>query len=124
MRQRLFYLYHFSKGQVIRATFSFNLTRNIVALQVERVVACIATPCSTCHATNFSVASCSNMLRKVDSRSTFCINFFQPATLKFVAWQVEHGVVIRITTLFNLQCDNDARQVERKCFPYYLALTK
>ena len=29
-------------------------------------------------------------------------------------------VVIRATTLFNLQCNN-VRQVERKCCPYYLA---
>ena len=27
---------------------------------------------STCHATNFDVASCGNMLRKVDLSSTFC----------------------------------------------------
>ena len=32
-----------SQGQVIRATFSFNLSRNIVALQVERLVARITT---------------------------------------------------------------------------------
>ena len=37
-------------GQVI-------LSRNIVALQDERVVAHITTACSTFHATNFSVAS-------------------------------------------------------------------
>ena len=48
-------------SQVTRATFSFNLWRNIVALQVERVVTHITTPCSTCHATNFSLASCSNV---------------------------------------------------------------
>ena len=61
------------------------------------------------------------MLRKVDPSSTFCNKFLQLATLKFVAWQVEHAVVIRATTLFNLQCNNVARQVERKCCPYYLA---
>ena len=33
------------KGQVIRATFSFNLSCNIVALQVEWVVAYITTTC-------------------------------------------------------------------------------
>ena len=38
------------------------------------------------------------MLRKVDPSSTFCNKFFQLATLKFVAWKVEHGVVIRATT--------------------------
>ena len=79
-----------SKGQVIRETFSFNLWRNIVALQVERVVA-----------------------TEVDPSSTFWNKFFQLATLKFVAWQVEHAVVIRATTLFNLQCNSRvARQVE------------
>ena len=39
------------------------------------------------------------MLRKVDPSSSFCNNFFQLATVKFVAWQVEHAVVIRATTL-------------------------
>ena len=81
------------KGQVIRAAFLFNLSRNIVALQVERVVARITTTCSTCLATNFSVASCSNMLHKVEPSSTFCNNFSQLATLKFVARQVEHPTV-------------------------------
>ena len=40
-----------SKGQVIRAIFSFNLWRNIVALQVERFVARITSTGSTCQAT-------------------------------------------------------------------------
>ena len=43
------------------------------------------------------------MLRKVDPSSTFCSNLFQLATLKFVAWKVEHGVVIRATT--SLTCN-------------------
>ena len=87
-----------SKGQVIRETFSFNISRNNVALQVERVAARITTAFSTFHATNFSVVSCSNMVRKVDPSFTFCNKFFQLVTLKFVAWQVEHAVVIRATT--------------------------
>ena len=29
-------------------------------------------------------------------------------------------VAIRVTTLFNLQCNNVALQVERKCCPYFL----
>ena len=37
------------------------------------------------------------MLRKVDPSSTFFTKFFQLATLKFVAWKVEHAVVIRAT---------------------------
>ena len=72
------------KGQVIQATFLFNLCRNIVVLQVEGVVAHTTNAFSTCHATNFSVASCDNMLCKVDPGSTFCNKFFQLATLKFV----------------------------------------
>ena len=62
------------KGQGMQEKFSFNLSGNIVTLQVERVVARINTACSTCHATNFSVASCSDTLRKVDQISTFCNN--------------------------------------------------
>ena len=38
------------------------------------------------------------MLYKVEPSSTFCNDFFQLATLKFVARQVEHAVVIRATT--------------------------
>ena len=63
----------------------------------------------------------SNWLNKVHQSSTFYNKLFQLAILKFVAWQVEHGVVIRAKTLFNLQCNNVARQVERKCCPSYLA---
>ena len=33
------------------------------------------------------------------------------------------GVVIRATKLCNLQSNNVARQVARKCYPYYLAIT-
>ena len=79
----------------------------------------ITTAFSTCHATNFSVASCDNMLRKVDPSSIFCNRFFQLATLKF-----ERAVVIRATTLFNLQWNNVARQVERKCCPITSPLTE
>ena len=48
-------------------------------------------------ATNVSVASSTNMLKKVEPSSTFCKNFFKFATLKFVARQVEHTVVIGST---------------------------
>ena len=44
----------------------------------------------------------------------FCNKFFQLATLECVAWKVEHVVVIRATTLFNLQCNNVARQCKLK----------
>ena len=54
----------------------------------------------------------------------FLEQIFQPASLKFFAWKVEHAVVIRATMLFKLQCNNVARQVEQKCCPYYLALSE
>ena len=38
------------------------------------------------------------MLHKVEPASTFCNNFFQLATMKFAARQVEHAVEIRTTT--------------------------
>ena len=57
-----FYITLYPRGRVIPATFSFNLSRIIVAFQVERVVDRITTACSTYHAI-FSVASCDNMLR-------------------------------------------------------------
>ena len=53
----------------------------------------------------------------------FFEQIFSTCNTEFVAWKVEHVVVIRATTLFNLQCNNVAQQVERgKCCPYYLAL--
>ena len=114
-----FSFYSHLKGQV----YYFRSTQKMccchttnVALQLERVAARITTPCSTFHATNFSVVSCiCNMLHKVDPSSTFCNIFFQLATLKFVVVQVEHRVLIWATTLFNLQCNNVA---------HYLAPTK
>ena len=81
---------------VIRTTFSFNLWRNgVVALQVERAfVARITTACSTCHATNFSVVNCSNLLHEVDPSSTFCNKFFSTCNteicqqpIRFEIWQ-------------------------------------
>ena len=118
--RRVALLWKVLKGQLIfsyQVIFLFNLSRNIVALQFERVVARIMTACSTCHATSFSIASWDNMSRKVVSSSTFCNNFFQLATLKCVAWKIEHAVLIQAITLFNLQCNNVAQQVERKCCP-------
>ena len=48
--------------------------------------------------TNVSVASSTNLLKKVELGSTLCNVLLQRARLKFVAWQVEHVVVIRATT--------------------------
>ena len=55
------------------------------------------------------------MLRKVDPVPTFCNQFFQLATLKFVAWQVEHAVVIRATKFFNY------RTTESQCTGHHLS---
>ena len=63
-----------------------------------------------------------SLLQKVELGSTWRNMLPQLATSKFVAWQVESEGVIRATRLFNLQCNNVARQVERKCCPYYLTL--
>ena len=113
---------HVKATQQVRATFSFNLRRNIVALQVERVVARITTACSTFHATNFSVAGVLQVsaicCAKVDPSCTFCNNFFQLATLKFVAWKV---MIRRATTSLTCNATMLCDKVERKCFPYYLA---
>ena len=43
------------------------------------------------------------MLHKVEPSPTFCNNFFQLATMKFVTRQVEHAVEIRATT--HLTCN-------------------
>ena len=49
-------------------------------------------------------------------------NAFQLATTNFVAWQCLRWVVIRSTTLFNLQCNNVALQVAAICCSYYFTL--
>ena len=61
-------------------------------------------------------------MQKVELESTLRNTLPQLATLYFVARQVGHNVVIRVTMCFNLQCNNVARQVEEKCFPYYRTL--
>ena len=52
------------ESQVIWATFPCTLSRNIVALQVAKLCCLYYHPASNCHTTNFSVASCSNMLQQ------------------------------------------------------------
>ena len=52
-----------------------------------------------------------NLLLKVDLRSTFRNNFFQPATNVFVAYQVEHARWKTGNMDENLQRNNVARQV-------------
>ena len=78
-------------------------------------------PQATCCATNFSVASCSNMLPKVDPSSTSCNMLLQLTTLKFVVREVAlAGVVIWATKLCNFQSNNVVPQAARKCCLYYL----
>ena len=100
-----------TKGQVIRATFSCNLWRNIVAKF-----------CCPYYHPRKQLVKQQDLLPKVEPTSTSCNMLLQLATLKFVARQVACGVVIRATKLCNLQSNNVARQVARKCCPYYLTL--
>ena len=53
------------------ATFFFNLSRNIVALQVETQCCTYYFVCAPLISQQNTVASWGNMLRKVDSRSSF-----------------------------------------------------
>ena len=85
------------KGQVIRATFSLNFSRNI-ALQVEKRC------CSYYHRllnfprNKFQCCKLKNLLQKVELGSTLRNILLKLATLKFVAWQVELAVVIAART--------------------------
>ena len=92
-----------TKGPVIRATVSFNLSCNNVALQVEIV----------CCAYYHLLVQQISILQKVDVASTFC-------NIKNL---LHEKVVIRATNNLNLQRNIVARQVERNCYPYYLAFS-
>ena len=63
-----------------------------------------------------------NLLLKVDPRSTFRKNFFQPATNVFVARRVDHTRWKTGNINENLQRNNVARQVEGFCISYFAAL--
>ena len=85
----------------MRATFSLNLLRNIVALQVEK------RRCPYYHRVlnfprnKFQCCKLKNpdeLLQKVELGSLLRNVLLQLSTLKFVAWKVEHAVVIRATT--------------------------
>ena len=106
-------------AQVIRGTFSFNLWRNKL-----KELLLVLPPRAQLGTQQISVLQVATMLRKVDPSSTVCNNFFQLATLKFVAWKVEHAVVIRRTTLFNLQCNNVARKLTKMLPVLALKLTR
>ena len=84
----------------------FNIAQNVYTL-----------PMTYCVLINNQIMS---MLPNIKPSSTSFNMLLQLATLfgdKLLA-----GVVIRATKLCNLQSNNFARQVARKCWPYYLAL--
>ena len=76
----LFTYFYLSYGPVIRASFYFDLSRNIVASLVEPHCCAHYYVCdqNCLAAAKYSVASWGNMLRKVDSSSTVCSKFFAP----------------------------------------------
>ena len=94
---------HHFKGRVIRATFYFNLSRKCCVC-VRCKLKCVFVRITT-------------VLQHV-ARSRHELNFVQNVAATC------NTVVIRTKTHFNLQRNNVARQVERKCCPYYWALKK
>ena len=97
------------KGRVIRATF-FNFSRNIVALQVEKRCCPYYHRVLNLPRNKFQCCKLKNLLQKVELGSTLRNILLKLATLTFVAWQVEHAVVMGATTR-SLQRNNVARQV-------------
>ena len=79
-------------------------------------------PQATCRATNFSVASCSNMLHAVLLHATRCCN---QQRWNLLCGKLLAGVVIMATKLCNLQSNNVAQQVARNValITLYLTLT-
>ena len=65
-----------------------------------------------------------NLLLKVDQRSTFHNNFFQPATNVFTAGQVDGARWKTGNIDENLQRNDVARQVEGFCISYFAALSE
>ena len=96
------------QGDEIRTTNFCNLQRNVVTR--------ITTHLKHCHTTKFRCC-------KLNWRLLFSTNLFNLQQQNFVAWQCLRLVVIRATTLFNLQRANVTLQVGEKCCPYYRAMT-
>ena len=101
----------------------------LLRCKLKSVVVRITTHLKHCHATkNFVEASWSSMLQPVVAASWTGVYFFQQFFFNsqqqnFVAWLCLRWVVIRATTLFNLQRNDVALQVEEKRCPYYRAFT-
>ena len=64
------------------------------------------------------------MLQQVELASTFFNKFFQLATTNFVVWHCLRWVVIRASTLLNLQRNNVALQVAAICCSYYFTFIR
>ena len=81
--------------------FRLTCRPTLLHCKLKSIVARITTPCSTQFPRN-KFLFCK--LKKIVAKSRTRVYFAQhiAATLKFVAWKVEHVVVIRTTTLFNL----------------------
>ena len=65
-----------------------------------------------------------NLLLKVDQRSTFHNNFFQPATNVFVAGQVDGARRKTGNIEENLQRNGVARQVDGFCISYFTTFNR
>ena len=101
-----------SIGQVIRATFSCNLWRNVVAKL-----------CCPYYHPRKQLVKHQDLLPKVGPSSTSCNMLLQLATLKFVAREVACGGGNTVNKALQLLLSNNvASQVARKCCPYYLTL--
>ena len=97
------------------------LSRNIAALQVEKRCWPFYHPPQTLSQNKISLlqveAAC---CIKLNWRLLFSTKL---ATTNFVAWQCLRWVVIRATTLFNLQRNNVALQIAAICCSYYFTFT-
>ena len=90
-------------GWTVGVESRINISRNIVALQVEKRCTYYHPP-QTLSRNKISLlqveAAC---CIKLNWRLLFSTNFFNLQQQNFVAWQCLRWVVIRATTLFNLQ---------------------
>ena len=110
-------------------TFFFNVQRNIVALQVEKRCCTYYHPPQTLSRNKLLLLQVENICwkksvgkstRQFNFASTCCFNLQQQ---HFVAWQCLRWVVIRTTTLFNLQRNNVVLQVAAICCLYYFTFS-
>ena len=92
------FCYFTHRWLVIRAIFSFNLSRNIVALQVEKRCCPYYHRVLNFPLNKFLCCKLNNCVAKRRARVYFAQHIAANATLKFIAWEVEHAVVIRATT--------------------------